>query len=430
VGIGLSAESLEIEARAHRLMSSLALAVPGNLGSMVRAILGVSATTERGREGEAALATSVGPWAGVEASEGASGAQLIINQRDADHTGPEVTADIKPPARPVGWASRLLTLCCNVYGQPVERAVPMGACLELLGITSSALDAAQDGHDDLMRLYAVGQPLAQLDSASERNSAGLEVALRDMLPQNSGAIRRAALVSNASLTLVGLAWQVLLEHGPRYGVEGPTLLEIGRLIADRLVRICQAQHLDLTVGRASPAYLSLEEYERIIEGKTGEIDGTVCEVAALLAGAAAYRGLWRTVGLERAVAQQLYDDYIDLTEDISRGGQIGHPVLYGLAVAGAAQRRTIFRLLERARSSGAGDLEAARELVALLQEMGAEYYTLTCMVVHRKRALAALESLKLPAEAHEWLYEWILQVAPIDTTWQGAGRRAGKVNDP
>ncbi len=256
---------------------------------------------------------------------------------------------------------------------------------------------------------AVGDALGQIQTPKQRNSS-----------RSTVSARNAALVSNAGLALTGLAWQALLEHGPSYGVEASTLMEIGQLIADRLVRICQAQHLDLTVGRAfasHPGLVSMEEYERIIEGKTGEIDGTACEVAALLAGAdaATQRSLWRTLGLERAVAQQLYDDYVDLAEDISGGGQIGHPVLYGLAVANDIQKKTILSLLERARSGAGSDLEASQELIALLQELGAEYYTLTCMVVHRMRAVAALEALKLPAEAHEWMYRWVIEVAPLDT---------------
>ena len=417
MGVIFDTESEEIEARARQLMRSLTIVVPGDLGRVVRAVVGVRERTET---------------AGATEATGAVKETRYVEE-------------IRPPARPIGWVSSLLSLCCRMYGQPVERAVPVGACLELLGIASSALDAAQDGHHELMGLYVEGQPAS--DTTSEAENMAYLVEMPEVgqvakiaevtgtapkqclpVPDKHDGSRNAILVSNASFALVGLAWQALLEHGPRYGVQASTLVEIGQLIASRLVQICHAQHLDLTVGRGPAACLSLEEYERIIEGKTGEIDGTACEVAALLAGgdAAAHRRLWRTLGLERAVAQQLYDDYVDLAEDVSGGGQIGHPVLYGLAVADNAEREAILTLLERARANGKdvrteeaeeadsnSGQAALRELLTILRGLGAEYYTLTCMVVHRNRALAALEALQLPVDAHERLYRWVLQVAPM-----------------
>jgi geranylgeranyl pyrophosphate synthase len=227
--------------------------------------------------------------------------------------------------------------------------------------------------------------------------------------QNWG--RSAALVSNASVALIALFWQALLEHGSRYNVETSTLLEIGRLIAERLVRICHGQHLDLTAS--CKGHLSLEEYDRMIEGKTGEIDGLACEAGAVLAGAVADRHLWRTLGMERAVAQQLYDDYMDLAEDLASGGQISHPVRYGLEVADESRKKTILTLLDVASSGLSGAQQATQQLRTVLSELGAEYYTLTCMVVRQKRALAALEALHMPQETRDWLYRWVQSVDPL-----------------
>ena len=282
----------------------------------------------------------------------------------------------------------------------------MGACLELLGITSSSLDAAQDGHHDLLGAYDPPHvhPTRQMrplpTSATEA----------DLYSEQQIGQRSAALVSNASVAVISLAWRVLLEYGPRYGIENSTVLEIGQLIAERVVRACEAQHLDLTVGRAP--FLSLEEYEQIVEGKTGQIDGTVCEVGAVLAQASHHRTLWRTLGSERAIALQLYDDYRDFADDILNEHQVGHPVLYGLTVADLSQKETILALLKQARSNGAGASKALHDLSTLLRELGAEYYTLTCMVRHRNKALAALEAMQLPSEAHESLYKWVLRAAP------------------
>lgn len=384
-------EAPNVAAASHRLMAALATAVPGSLGQMVRAIVGVD----------------------VQLAPDAHLAPAHESYRDQETEGV-----IKPPARAIGWASNLLALCCQAYGQPVERAVPVGACLELLGIASVALDAAQDAHHGLLSAYA-GEPYSDSVASQAGTGAGT-LAYPETGGMESEALvglaknwdRRAALVSNASVALIGLFWQALLEHGPRYGVEPTTLLDIGRLIADRLVRMCHAQHLDLSSG--CEPLPSLEEYDRMIEGKTGEIDGLACEAGAVLAGAAAQRTLWHTLGLERAVAQQLYDDYVDLAEDLTGGGQVTHPVLYGLSVADHTQRETILKLLEVARSGQQDATQAVQELSAVLRELGAEYYTLTCMVVRRKRALAALEALSLPPDVHDQLHRWVMSADPLN----------------
>jgi geranylgeranyl pyrophosphate synthase len=190
-------------------------------------------------------------------------------------------------------------------------------------------------------------------------------------------------------------------------------MEIGSLLARRLVDVCQGQHLDLTIGRAQ--HLTLEEYDQILANKTGEINGTICEAGAILAGASDQRPLWRTLGVERAIVQQLYDDYTDLAEDILNGNQVSHFILYGLAVAGEAQRKTIIALLEHARSGAEDAPLSVQELIGLLRELGAEYYTLTRMVLHRNRALAALDALQLPEHTRGWLYEWVVRVSPLQT---------------
>src|SRR5439155_3275095 len=51
---------------------------------------------------------------------------------------------------PLWWAPGLLAVCCRAYKQPAERAVPVGACLQLLGAAAGVLDSAQDHETDLM----------------------------------------------------------------------------------------------------------------------------------------------------------------------------------------------------------------------------------------------------------------------------------------
>ncbi len=384
-----------VESDAQHLMTSLVMAVPGDLGLIVRAIVGVQPQT-------------------IERQAAESTYYQVLDQ--AGYITPWEAArkydpgfNIRPPAKPVCWASSMLALCCRIYGQPVERAVPVGACLELLGITSSSLDAVQDRHNDLLDVY---DPPDSPDSLVIADMGSLLTDSTETDPHYEQRTRQrsAALISNASVAVIGLAWRALLEHGPRYGIESPIILEIGQLIAERLVKACEAQHRDLTVGRA--ASLDLVQYEQIIEGKTGQIDGTVCEIGAVLAHAGHHQSLWQALGTERAIALQLYDDYRDFADDILNGRQVGHPVLYGLAVAGPAQKEHILALLKQARSRAPGASEALHDLTALLRELGSDYYTLASMVKHRNRALTALEAMHLPSEAHESLNKWVLRATP------------------
>jgi len=260
----------------------------------------------------------------------------------------------------------------------------------LLGIVSSALDAVQDGHDDLIDTY---------DQASVPGSTAGEN--REL---------RVALVSNVGVTVIGLAWRALLEHGPEYGVPASVVAEIGQLIARRWIAVCHAQHLDLTVGR-SPE-ITLDVYDQIVAGKAGEIGGTACEAAAILAGVPAQRDLWRTLGKERTIAQQLCDDHIDLEEDLATGQQVSHPVLYGLSVPDLEQRQAVLKLLGRAGGKDDAAAAARKELIHLLEDLGAGYYTLACLGLHRRRALEALDGLALPFPINAWLEQWVLHTAP------------------
>jgi geranylgeranyl pyrophosphate synthase len=213
------------------------------------------------------------------------------------------------------------------------------------------------------------------------------------------------------VALTGLFWQALLNYGPVYGIEQETLLAIGILLAERLVRICHGQHLDLTSG--CDTRITLDEYEQIIANKTGEIDGLACEVGALLARAEHHRDLWHNMGFERAGAQQLYDDYVDLAEDLTGRGQVNHPILYGLAVGSDAERHLIQSLLDSTRVGGTRAHHTLSQLSAMLKDLGAEHYTLACMLVHNQKAITALEALQLPHAAETWLRQWVMQACPL-----------------
>src|SRR4051812_47094499 len=92
------------EATAHRLLSALVEAVPGDLGHIVRTIV---------QSGESS-AYARPPY--TASSENGLTAGHAFNH----HSGP------------IPWAPRVLALCCQAYNRPVEMVAPVGACLELL----------------------------------------------------------------------------------------------------------------------------------------------------------------------------------------------------------------------------------------------------------------------------------------------------------
>src|SRR5438477_549518 len=76
-----------------------------------------------------------------------------------------------------------------------------------------------------------------------------------------------------------------------------------------------------------------------------------CEAGAVLVVAGTQRTLWRTLGTERTIAQQLCDDCKDLERDLADGHQLGQAVLYGLTVVGGEQRDLLLSLVAQARGN-------------------------------------------------------------------------------
>ena len=276
-----SLASIEVEAQS--LLQSLTDALPGDFGRLTASMIGAASTE-------------------------ATAADISTDKREA-------------PADPIWWAPQVLALCCQVHGRPVQMAVPVGACFRLLGIVSAALDAVEDGHDDLTAAYLQ-------DGATPA-------------PATPASALKSAVISNAGTALIGIAWQALLEHGPRFGLTSEATLQIGRLITEQWGTICHAQHLDLTHGR-SPS-LTLDDYDRIIAGKAGAIGGTATAAGALLVGVPEQKELWYALGAERTIAQQLCDDYVDLANDVRDGHQIGQALVYALSVSNPTQHRPVTR---------------------------------------------------------------------------------------
>jgi len=348
----------QAEYTARRLLYTLVCSLPHELGTLARAAVGIKA------ELESSLPADTG---GVE---------------------------LAPPVfvGPVPWAAQLLALCCAAYDCPLEPSIPVAACLELLGIVSSALDSAQDNDQADLALYGCDLPEEHRYHHDVRH--------------------QAALVSNTGVALIGLAWNALLEHSSMYGVSDAVIIEIGRLLSRRWSDICYAQHRDLTAGRS--VQITLDEYTEIVAGKAGIIGGTVCEVAAILVSLSTeQRTLWYKLGFERTMAQQLGDDCHDLEADLANGQQISQAILYGLAVADTPTQVMLHTLLTQSQGTTPTAAAARCTLITTVEALGATQYALVCQLLHRQHALEALAALELPDVARTWLRQWILDVSPL-----------------
>jgi octaprenyl-diphosphate synthase len=178
-----------------------------------------------------------------------------------------------------------------------------------------------------------------------------------------------------------------------------------RRMSDTAARICEGEVLQFQM--ATLEAWSLEEYRRVIEGKTAVLLATALVGPALLAHAdEARRDALERFGMAYGRAFQMQDDRLDLLGDPERlgkpvggdlrEGKATHPVLV-LIERGLEEAIDIVR--RHARDEG--DVARVRELV---RQHGADEVTRAAIRAELDEAHAALEAFP-PGEAREALAE-------------------------
>ncbi|MFT4605575.1 MAG: geranylgeranyl diphosphate synthase type II [Rhodothermales bacterium] len=187
----------------------------------------------------------------------------------------------------------LVLLAAEMHGGSVETALPAGVSVEVFHNFTLV-------HDDIM------------DNADTRRGRET-VHLRWDEPT-------AILVGDL---LMGIAYEGLA-HLPPEGV--PAALGSFSVMVRQL---CEGQTLDMAFETRSD--VTLDEYVRMIDGKTGALLGCALQLGAIAAGAGAEdRANMLLAGRDIGRAFQIQDDLLDLTADSADWGkQVGGDVLEG-----------------------------------------------------------------------------------------------------
>jgi len=270
-------------------------------------------------------------------------------------------------------------LACEAVGGDWQRALPAASAIELLHNFSLLHDDIED-HSETRRhrptvwsLWGIAQGI------------------------NTG---------DAMWAISRLAMHRLTERG--YATE--SVLRAIRRLDEACMELCTGQYLDLAFETAQE--VSLDEYERMIAGKTAALLSASVAIGATLGGARdAVIEAYAAFGRELGLAFQILDDIL---------GVWGDPTITGKSAASDILDRKkalpALYALHWEREHGYNDLAilyARKELpieqvptvLASLERAGAEEYARGQAREHHQRSLRYLETAQVRHPAHEALRE-------------------------
>ena len=277
-----------------------------------------------------------------------------------------VNARFEPESLPAGKHLRpllCLMACAEVGGDPAQ-ALPAAAAVEILHNFSLVHDDIEDGDETrrhrptVWKLWGVPQAI------------------------------------NAGDAMFALAFAAVERLADR-GVPAATTLAALRTFTEMCVALTEGQHLDMSFETRSA--VTVDEYLRMIQGKTAALIGASVAMGGLVGGAEpgsdeALRRFGQAIGL----AFQIQDDMLGIWGDPAVTGKAAGndilrrkkslPLLHALNDAGAGAE--LGALLARP-DLGAADLPAA---LALLDAAGSRAYATDLMERYYATGLAALEA--------------------------------------
>jgi len=282
----------------------------------------------------------------------------------------------------------LLVLACEAVGGRAAAALDAAAAIEIMHNFTLV-------HDDIM------------DNADSR--------------RGRPTVHRAWSVNDALLVgdvLVGTSYEALL--GPR----GASRSALGAVLTRALLDVCEGQALDLEFERRTD--VTVKEYFRMIEKKTGALLAGAAELGALVGGGRRPQvAALRKFGMRLGVAFQVQDDLLDVVGDPAGFGKtIGGDILEGkrtyllLTAAGKAagsDRDLIARVL--AREGAPGSWKSADGAVtaggrAFVEDVRGAYERCGAIddargVVRRTTRGALRELDRLPRSAAREMLRWL-----------------------
>ncbi len=273
-------------------------------------------------------------------------------------------ARLEPELSPAGKRLRpmLCLLACTEVGGTTEQAVPAAAAIELLHNFSLIHDDIED-NDEVRRHRPTVWTIWGVPQAI-----------------------------NAGDGLFALAFAALQRLDDR-GVRPQTTLAALRLFTQTCIALTEGQHLDMDFE--TRADVRVDEYLRMIQGKTAALVGASAGIGALVGGAegAQSEALWR-FGHALGLAFQIQDDLLGIWGDPQVTGKAAGndllrrkkslPILYAWNHPDVGPR---FRALVGGEAFGPAQLDVA---LALLESAGARTFAEEHVRRHHERALAAL----------------------------------------
>ncbi|HKI59219.1 MAG TPA: polyprenyl synthetase family protein [Trueperaceae bacterium] len=269
---------------------------------------------------------------------------------------------------------------CLVAGEAVggahDRALPAAAAVELVHNFSLVHDDIQDGDAE-----------------------------RHHRPTVWRVFGRAQAI-NAGTAMYALSGLALARLGER-GVPERLQLAASKHTHDTCLRLLEGQYLDLAFERRLD--ITVDDYLRMVRGKTAALLGCATSLGAMLAGhdapgpqpAAAFQEFGEELGL----AFQIRDDMLGIWGD---AGLTGKPV--GADIRARKKSLPVVDALERTEGARAEALRAVYAspevgasgcdvVLDILAEVGAEARARSMAERHRDRALAAVADLPLDPDA-------------------------------
>ncbi len=178
---------------------------------------------------------------------------------------------------------------CGGLGGDIEKAVPAAASLEIIHRTSLIFDDIQDVGKERN-----GQPAVwTLWGANQAINAGLELSCHARLAAHR-CIER--------------------------GVLPETTIRILNVLENAVIDLCRGQYLDISFKET--VNVTVEDYLRMVRGKTAALFRTACEVGAICAGADAHvQEIAKEFGNDMGIAFQIHDDGLGIWGDENQVGK-------------------------------------------------------------------------------------------------------------
>ena len=268
----------------------------------------------------------------------------------------------------------LPSLCCQAAGGDPEMAIGVNAAWGMLYTAAHTMDAVQDNDDPDAWWADLGPP------------AAINIA--------------TSLYAGSGLFLLELFHQ---------GIAHETALDILHQFQHTILKMCAGQHLELTQKE-----LSLEDYWRIAQAKSGSFFSLACYAGARLATEdPAKLACFKDFGNHLGIMIQISDD----ARDIWAAGKNGNsslanpfyllPVIFALSVLPGEECDKLWKTLQKP-VLDPDEIDAIR---IRLEESGAGLYLVTKTEEHRIRAIHSLEQLNLQAALYNRLVQLLDQLS-------------------